>query len=57
MTTYFQLKEDIRDVRTQQDTQNRINDIRLKVLEDHVNLLQKQIDEMQDIQSQKTNIK
>jgi trans-aconitate methyltransferase len=57
MTTYFQLKEDIRDVRTQQDTQNRINDIRLKVLEDHVNLLQKQIDELQDIQSQKSIIK
>lgn len=56
MTTYFQLKEDIRDVRTQQDTQNRINDIRLKVLEDHVNLLQKQIDELKDIQSQKSNI-
>jgi hypothetical protein len=57
MTTYFQLKEDIRNVSASQDTQNRVNDIRLKVLEDHVNLLQQQIDDLKYIQSQKLNIK
>ncbi|WP_208094556.1 hypothetical protein [Mucilaginibacter agri] len=53
MTSYFQLKEDIRDVRTIQETQNRVTEIRLKVLEDHVNLLQQQIDDIKYSQSQK----
>ncbi|OKS84835.1 hypothetical protein RG47T_0272 [Mucilaginibacter polytrichastri] len=46
MTTYFQLKDDIKDVKSQQETQNRVNDLRLKILEDHVNILQQQIDEL-----------
>lgn len=44
MTTYFQLKGDIRDVRIQQDAQNRINEIRLKVLEGQVALLQREVE-------------
>jgi cell division protein FtsL len=46
MTTYFQLKEDIRDVRIQQDAQNRINEIRLKVLEGQVALLQREVEQI-----------
>jgi trans-aconitate methyltransferase len=44
--TYSQLKDDIRDVKSQQETQNRVTDLRLKLLEDHVNVLQQQIDEL-----------
>ncbi|MDB5287002.1 MAG: hypothetical protein JWR05_1951 [Mucilaginibacter sp.] len=46
MTTYFQLKGDIRDVRIQQDAQNRINEIRLKVLEGQVALLQREVEQI-----------
>lgn len=46
MTTYFQLKSDVHEIRLSQETQNKINDIRLKVLETQVNLLQQQVDEI-----------
>ena len=46
ITTYFQLKEDIRDIRLNQETQNRVNDIRLKVLENQVSMLQHQVDQI-----------
>ncbi|TFF34507.1 hypothetical protein [Mucilaginibacter psychrotolerans] len=44
MTTYFQLKGDIRDIRTTQEAQNRVNEIRLKVLEGQVAVLQHEVD-------------
>lgn len=44
MTTYFQLKVDIGNIRLNQETQNRVNDIRLKVLENQVAVLQRQVD-------------
>lgn len=44
MTTYFGLKNDIRDIRASQETEAKINNIRIKVLEDQVTLLQKQVD-------------
>ncbi|HWD89925.1 MAG TPA: hypothetical protein VG367_17455 [Mucilaginibacter sp.] len=46
MTTYFQLKNDIRDIRLDQQTQHRIDDIRLKVLENQVAVLQRRVDDM-----------
>jgi len=48
MTTYLQLKNDIHDIKLTQETQNSINDIRLKVLEDDVSLLQRQVDEIRN---------
>lgn len=51
MTTYFQLKNDIHDVRNQQETQARINEIRLKVLEGNVAMLRQEVD---DITNKKT---
>ena len=48
MTTYFQLKGDIKDVRSTQETQNRINEIRLKVLEGEVTILQQEVRELKD---------
>ncbi|MBS1519622.1 MAG: hypothetical protein JST50_01395 [Bacteroidetes bacterium] len=46
MTSYLQLKDDIHDIKVSQETQNRIYDIRLKVLETQVSVLQHQVDEM-----------
>ncbi len=48
MTTYFQLKNDIHDVKTTQDAQSRINEIRLKVLEGNVAVLQQEVDELKN---------
>jgi len=48
MTTYLQLKNDIHDIKLTQETQNRVNDIRLKVLESQVSLLQQQVDEIRN---------
>ena len=44
MTTYFELKGDIKDVKVVQDAQNRVNEIRLKVLEGQVAVLQKEVE-------------
>jgi cell division protein FtsL len=46
MTTYFQLKGEIRDLKVTQDAQSRVNEIRLKVLEGQVALLQREVEEI-----------
>ena len=46
MTSYLQLKSDIHDIKLSQETQNRVYDIRLKVLETQVSVLQRQVDEL-----------
>nr|WP_294945262.1 hypothetical protein [uncultured Mucilaginibacter sp.] len=46
MTTYFQLKGEIRDLKVTQDAQTRVNEIRLKVLEGQVALLQREVEEI-----------
>ena len=46
MTTYFGLKSDIQEIRASQQTEAKINNIRIKVLEDQVSLLQKEVDEI-----------
>lgn len=43
MTTYFGLKADIAAIKSSQQTEARVNNIRIKILEDRVTLLQKQI--------------
>lgn len=48
MTTYFQLKNDIHDVKTLQDSQSRINEIRLKVLEGDVAILQQEVTKIKE---------
>jgi cell division protein FtsL len=57
MTCYFQLKNDIYYIKTQVDTQNRINEIRLKVLEGTVAVLQQQVNEIKNQNQFKTNYK
>jgi len=55
MTTYFQLKNDIRDVKNIQTTESRVTEIRLKVLESAVVVLQQQVDEIKNKKQFKTN--
>ena len=43
MTTYFELKGDIQDIKLRQDSQTHVNEIRLKVLENQVADLQQQV--------------
>jgi hypothetical protein len=46
MTTYFNLKNDMSQLRDRQETTDRVNEIRLKVLESQVNILQQQVQEI-----------
>jgi len=46
VTSYLQLKNDIHDIKISQETQYRIYDIRLKVLEAEVAVLQRRVDEI-----------
>src|ERR1700712_2754261 len=46
MTTYFNLKSDVSDLRARQETTDRVNEIRLKVLESQVSILQQQVQEI-----------
>jgi cell division protein FtsL len=48
MTTYFQLKGDIQDVRASQETQSRVNEVRLKILENQVSVLQQEVTELKN---------
>lgn len=50
MTSYFQLKGDINEIRTAQESQSRINELRLKVLEGNVAVLQQQVREINNKQ-------
>jgi hypothetical protein len=54
MASYFQLKNDIHDLKINQETQNRIYDVRLKVVESEISLLQQQVDELR---AEKTGMK
>lgn len=47
MTTYYNLKSDIKDVKDNQDLSNRITDVRLKMLETQIVVIQQQIGELQ----------
>ena len=46
MTTYFELKGDISEVKIQQEAQTRINEIRLKILEGQVTVLEREMEEI-----------
>ncbi len=43
MTTYYGLKNDIQEIKSSQETETRINNIRLKMLEGQVTVLQAEI--------------
>lgn len=46
MGSYFQLKTDLQGMRALQDSQNRVTDVRLKILESQVAMLQHRVDEL-----------
>jgi hypothetical protein len=46
MTSYFNLKGDVYELRTKQETTERINEIRLKLLESQVAVLQQEVQEI-----------
>jgi hypothetical protein len=46
MTTYFGLKSDIQEISVAQKTEERINNMRIKVLEDEMVILQREVDEI-----------
>jgi hypothetical protein len=46
MTTYFNLKSDVSELRNHQQTTDRVNEIRLNVLESQVNILQQQVQQI-----------
>ena len=50
MTSYFNLKSDVSDLRLRQETTDRISEIRLKVLENRVNILQQEVQEIKEEQ-------
>jgi len=54
ITTYWQLKTDVHEIKITQEAQNRVSDIRLKYLETQLALLQQQ---MEGIKTGKTTAK
>ncbi len=48
MTTYFGLKSEIQDIKTSGQMEARINNIRIKILEDRVTLLQHEYEILQN---------
>ncbi len=46
MTTYFNLKTEMTELKDRQETTDRVNEVRLKVLESQVSILQQQIQEI-----------
>lgn len=53
MTSYFNLKGDVTELRSKQETTDRINEIRLKLLEGEVAVLQQEVQEIKDKQVNK----
>jgi hypothetical protein len=48
MTTYYGLKNDIMEIKSTQETETRVNNIRIKMLEGQVTLLQAEITAIKD---------
>lgn len=46
MTTYFNLRSEIDKIRLSQQTEQKVDDLRIQVLETEVGLLQKRVDEI-----------
>ena len=46
MGTHFELKSDINDIRVEQGAQNRINEVRLKIIEGQIAVIQQELDKI-----------
>jgi hypothetical protein len=53
MTTFFNLKSDVNELRSRQETTDRVNEIRLKLLESQVAVLQQEVQEIKYKQTSK----
>jgi hypothetical protein len=51
MASYFQLRSDISEVKVQQEAQTRINEVRLRVLEGQVTVLQREVEDIKSIKN------
>jgi hypothetical protein len=51
MASYFQLKSDISEVRVRQEAQTRINEVRLRVLEGQVTVLQREVEDIKSVKN------
>ncbi|SDE88834.1 hypothetical protein SAMN05216464_110196 [Mucilaginibacter pineti] len=49
MTSYFALKSDISEVKSNTETTTRVNEVRLKMLESQVALLQQEVNQLKEI--------
>lgn len=52
MASYFQLKSDISEVKVRQEAQARIYEVRLRVLEGQVTVLQREVEDIKSIKNQ-----
>ena len=52
MASYFQLKSDISEVKVRQEAQTRINEVRLRVLEGQVTVLQREVEDIKSVKNQ-----
>lgn len=57
VTTSNDIREQIKDLKNQQETVNRVNDIRLKILETDVTILKQEVQALQQNQAQSNNHK
>jgi hypothetical protein len=51
MASYFQLRSDISGVKVQQEAQNRVNEVRLRVLEGQVTVLQREVEDIKSVKN------
>lgn len=51
MASYFQLRSDISEVKVQQEAQTRINEVRLRVLEGQVTVLQREVEDIKSVKN------
>ena len=51
MASYFQLRSDISEVKVQQEAQNRVNEVRLRVVEGQIAVLQREVEDIKSVKN------
>lgn len=51
ITSYSQLKSDISEVKIEQEAQDRVNEVRLRVLEGQVTVLQREVEDIKSVKN------
>jgi hypothetical protein len=52
MASYFQLRSDISEVKVRQEAQARVYEVRLRVLEGQVTVLQREVEDIKSVKNQ-----